>query len=734
MNSLNTIVSAINSGLVQVISNIVPSPPTTLAYISSSATTSSVNISFTAPTPPPAIASYSPSTGSGSGTASTYTISGLSSNTSYSITLTATSINGKISSASSAVSVLTIPSAPTIGTVTVTGTAASVPFTAPSGTGTITGYTVTSSPGSLVGTGTSSPITVSGLTSGTAYTFTITATNASGTSAASSASNSVTPAVSLPGTLSFNNFSSCTFGGNYAIYGYFSQGYGVTNYTNTVSLDSGSVTLYIFSVGGGGGGGEDANNSASGGGGGGGVVQSVITSNSTDSISVGVGSGSSTICANGYDTSVTFTNKTNYSVIAYGGGGGGGYITTVSGPFIGGCGGGGTKYSTAGGLAVAGQGYNGGSAYSTTSGGQGGGGGAGGPGGDGTSTLCGNGGPGAMMNTTVLVGFSNSVYSTFYWAGGGAPQAMGATDGFGGSGGGGNGGSSGGVGTGGFYPAWSGSSGNAGYGAPNTGSGGGGNNRKTAGEYARGGSGIVFIAVPYNQITNNTTDIDSTGLVYKYIFNSNTVSGTSVTNLAKNAADATLTSTSCYSTTTSRIAGRGSLSGSSVDGGLTVNTFYPLFTSGVMSVCFWVNVTSLTTTFSAVYNIGGTTTSYLRFFGLSGSSTKLASLVIRGANTGPTVTLNSAPAGNGSLAVPQLTVVNVWTHFTIMTTSATNTKVYVNGILISTVATANVLAQVTPTSFVFGNALYPSYYDDIRIYNRGLSVSEIRQLCAYVGN
>ena len=88
------------------------------------------------------------------------------------------------------------PNAPTIGTATAATTSASVTFTAPTFTGrsAITSYTVTSSPGSLTGTGASSPITVSGLTTGTAYTFTVTATNAVGlTSAASAASNSVTP-------------------------------------------------------------------------------------------------------------------------------------------------------------------------------------------------------------------------------------------------------------------------------------------------------------------------------------------------------------------------------------------------------------------------------------------------------------------------------------------------------------------------------------------------------------
>ena len=88
-----------------------------------------------------------------------------------------------------------IPSVPTIGTATDggTGTTVSVAFTPGYYQGTY--YTATSSPGSITATGNTSPITVSGLTAGTAYTFTVTATNGTGTSAASAASNSVTPAV-----------------------------------------------------------------------------------------------------------------------------------------------------------------------------------------------------------------------------------------------------------------------------------------------------------------------------------------------------------------------------------------------------------------------------------------------------------------------------------------------------------------------------------------------------------
>jgi hypothetical protein len=81
------------------------------------------------------------------------------------------------------------PSAPTIGTVTVSGTTATVPFTG--GTG-ASYYTAFSNTGGFYGSATGSPITISGLTTGKSYTFTVKASNASGTSAASSpASNSI---------------------------------------------------------------------------------------------------------------------------------------------------------------------------------------------------------------------------------------------------------------------------------------------------------------------------------------------------------------------------------------------------------------------------------------------------------------------------------------------------------------------------------------------------------------
>jgi hypothetical protein len=83
------------------------------------------------------------------------------------------------------------PSAPTITSVTVSGTQVSVAFTAPSALNgsTITGYIVTSSGGQTASSA-SSPIAVTNLTAGTSYTFTVVANSTNGNSIASATSSS----------------------------------------------------------------------------------------------------------------------------------------------------------------------------------------------------------------------------------------------------------------------------------------------------------------------------------------------------------------------------------------------------------------------------------------------------------------------------------------------------------------------------------------------------------------
>jgi len=95
-----------------------------------------------------------------------------------------------------------LPDAPSIGTVTVSGSTATVPYTAPANNGgfPVLSYTARSSLNAVQATvnqSASGTITVSGL-SGGAQTFTVFATTAVGSSANSAVSNSVT-AVSVPG-------------------------------------------------------------------------------------------------------------------------------------------------------------------------------------------------------------------------------------------------------------------------------------------------------------------------------------------------------------------------------------------------------------------------------------------------------------------------------------------------------------------------------------------------------
>lgn len=329
--------------------------------------------------------------GTASGTTSPLTVTGLANSAVYSVTLTATNAIGT-SAASTGPYFQTpsAPAAPTIGTATLVGVAASVTFTAPTSNNgsAITSYTVTSSPGGLTGTGSSSPITVSGLSGSTTYTFSVTATNAIGTSVSSAASNSIT--------------------------------------TPTLA----SISYLI--VGGGGGG-------LGGGAGGGGVLSGTYSAVPTTSYSVVVGTGGvGTTLSSTPLAAQTGGNSSVFGLTASGGGWGG-KVGTNGGD--GGSGGGaGPSGSTvfAGGTPVSGQGFTGGANVAANPFAAGGGGGAGGVGSNASSGfIAGNGG----------VGVSNSITgtATYYAGGGGGGVYNGsdygaATGGTGGLGGGGNGG------------------------------------------------------------------------------------------------------------------------------------------------------------------------------------------------------------------------------------------------------------------------------------------------------
>ena len=142
----------------------------------------------------------SPGSYTATGSSSPLTVTGLQSSTQYTYTVTATNNYGTsaASSASSGVTATTVPQAPTIGTATGADSSATLTFTAgATGGSSITNYkysTDNSTYTAFSPTQTSSPLTISGLTNGQSYSFYLKAVNANGDSAASAASNSITPA------------------------------------------------------------------------------------------------------------------------------------------------------------------------------------------------------------------------------------------------------------------------------------------------------------------------------------------------------------------------------------------------------------------------------------------------------------------------------------------------------------------------------------------------------------
>ncbi|MDA9293186.1 fibronectin type III domain-containing protein, partial [bacterium] len=130
----------------------------------------------------------------------TCTVTGLMNGRSYTFTVTATNTaeDSPASTASGAVTPVTVPGVPTAVSATAGNGRATVVWTAPVSDGglVISGYTVTSSPDNKTCAWTTGELAcvVTGLTNATAYTFTVTATNSVGTGSASLKSSTVVPA------------------------------------------------------------------------------------------------------------------------------------------------------------------------------------------------------------------------------------------------------------------------------------------------------------------------------------------------------------------------------------------------------------------------------------------------------------------------------------------------------------------------------------------------------------
>jgi len=240
-----------------------PSAPTIGTATSTGSTTATV--SFTAPSDSGSspITSYiaTSSPGGITGTLSqagsgTITVSGLTTNTSYTFTVKAVNSAGQspASSASSpAVTTWTVPQSPSITSALATGnTTAIVNYNAPgsNGGGPITSYTLVSTPGSITVTNSGSGggvFNVSGLTAGTSYTFKIKATNSVGDSAYSADSSSITTSGGF--SLGFDNgnafyYSNNNFGANSAtIEWLFNSDGNITSVGEMVVQDSGPTSF-----------------------------------------------------------------------------------------------------------------------------------------------------------------------------------------------------------------------------------------------------------------------------------------------------------------------------------------------------------------------------------------------------------------------------------------------------------------------------------------------------------
>ena len=207
--------------------------PTSLAV--GTVTTTTVPLTWTAPTTSPSSgviasytvlqAAYSGSCGSYStsytGASEPYTVTGLTSGSSYCFEVEAVDSGGSSAASSALTDIVTITSAPTaLAQSTTTTTSISLTWTAPTtspSSGVISSYTVlqatysgSCSSYSTTYTGASEPYAVTGLTAGNAYCFEVEAIDSGGTSAASTALTDVATVSSAPTSLTASSVTTST--------------------------------------------------------------------------------------------------------------------------------------------------------------------------------------------------------------------------------------------------------------------------------------------------------------------------------------------------------------------------------------------------------------------------------------------------------------------------------------------------------------------------------------------
>ena len=303
------------------------------------------------------------------GASSPIIVEGLSSDTNYTFTVTATNSIGtsKVSDTSASVTATTVPQAPTLSSASSNGNRTSVVSTFSSGaSGGKAVSTFTTKRTGASQNGASSPITLSGLSAGTTYGITVTATNENGESLPSNSIDATTFNATGGDITEVGGFIIHRFTGN-----------------STFSPNQSKSVEYLVVAGGGSGGGPNTNFGGKGGGGGaGGVLQGTATIPASAQ-TITVGNGGVYHPNNGQNSSIG-------SIVVSTGGGHGGRGDNVYGPGSGGSGGGRARGSSGGGgSGIAGpprQGYNGGS-NANLSWGHGAGGGAGGAGANGGGDL-----------------------------------------------------------------------------------------------------------------------------------------------------------------------------------------------------------------------------------------------------------------------------------------------------------------------------------------------------------